>query len=156
MAQEIERKFLVKGDGWRDPTNATRYRQGYLSTDKARTVRVRTAGDKAYLTIKGATEGVSRAEFEYPIPLDDANQLLGLCHRPLIEKDRYLIPYGDHEWEVDEFFGDNEGLVVAEVELESEDQPFERPDWVGPEVSDDPRYFNASLVAHPYREWRES
>ena len=156
MGQEIERKFLVKGDAWRSLGTATRYRQGYLSTVKERTVRVRTIADKAYLTIKGVSEGIARAEFEYEIPVEDATALLdGLCERPLIEKDRRKIPYRGHTWEVDEFFGDNAGLVVAEVELQSEDQTFETPEWIGVEVSDDPRYFNASLIANPYRMWGE-
>jgi adenylate cyclase len=154
MGKEIERKFLVKGDTWRSLGEGTRYRQGYLSTVKERTVRVRTIDDKGYLTIKGVSEGIARAEFEYEIPVDDAKDLLDrLCERPLIEKDRYKIPYGGLTWEVDEFFGDNAGLVMAEVELESEDQAFETPEWVGQEVSDDPRYFNANLIANPYRNW---
>ena len=154
MGREIERKFLVNGDAWRALGKGTRYRQGYLSTVKERTVRIRTIGDKGYLTVKGVTEGVARAEFEYEIPFDDANALLDrLCERPLIEKDRYKIPHRDHVWEVDEFFGDNAGLVIAEIELESEGQPFAKPDWIGREVSDDPRYFNANLIANPYRNW---
>ena len=154
MGREIERKFLVRGDDWRSLGQATRYRQGYLSTVKERTVRVRTIADKGYLTIKGVTDGVSRAEFEYEIPIADANALLeGLCERPLIEKDRYEIRYGAHTWEVDVFFGDNTGLVMAEVELESEDQAFETPEWIGREVSDDPRYYNANLTANPFRDW---
>ena len=154
MGKEIERKFLLNGDAWRSLGQGTRYRQGYLSTVKERTVRVRTIADKGYLTVKGVSEGIARAEFEYEIPIDDANALLdGLCELPLIEKDRYKIPYGYHTWEVDEFFGDNAGLIVAEVELESEDQAFETPEWIGREVSDDPRYFNANLIANPYRNW---
>lgn len=154
MGQEIERKFLVEGDAWRALAEGTRYRQGYLSTVKERTVRVRTIGDKAYLTIKGITQGIARAEFEYEIPLADANALLDdLCERPLIEKDRYKILHGGLTWEVDEFFGENAGLVLAEVELEAEDQVVELPDWVGQEVSDDPRYYNANLIASPYRTW---
>jgi adenylate cyclase len=154
MGQEIERKYLVTGDTWRSQGRGIRYRQGYLSTDKERTVRVRTVGDKGFLTIKGASRGIARAEFEYEIPLDDADAMLnGLCQRPLIEKDRYRIPFGDRVWEVDEFFGDNAGLIMAEVELESEEQVLERPAWIGREVSDDPRYFNANLIANPYRNW---
>jgi CYTH domain-containing protein len=154
MGKEIERKFLVNSDAWRSLGQGTRYRQGYLSTVKERTVRVRTIAGKGYLTIKGVSEGIVRAEFEYEIPIDDANALLdGLCERPLIEKDRYKIPHGYHTWEVDEFFGDNTGLIMAEVELESEDQAFETPEWIGREVSDDPRYFNANLIANPYRNW---
>jgi len=154
MGKEIERKFLLSGDAWRSQGQGTRYRQGYLSTVKERTVRVRTIADKGYLTVKGVSEGIARAEFEYEIPIDEANALLdGLCKRPLIEKERYKISHGHHIWEVDEFFGDNAGLIVAEVELESEDQAFETPEWVGREVSDDPRYFNANLIANPYRNW---
>ena len=154
MGREIERKFLVNGDAWRSLGHGTRYRQGYLSTVKERTVRVRTIADKAYLTVKGVTEGISRAEFEYEIPVEDANALLdGLCERPLIDKVRYKIPLGNHTWEVDEFFGDNAGLIMAEVELESEDQTFEMPEWIGREVSNDSRYFNANLIANPYQNW---
>lgn len=154
MGKEIERKFLVNGDAWRSLAQGTRYRQGYLSTVKERTVRVRTIADKGYLTVKGVNKGIARVEFEYEIPIDDANALLDdLCERPLIEKDRYKILSGDHTWEVDEFFGDNAGLVVAEVELESEEQVVETPAWIDREVSDDPRFFNANLIANPYRNW---
>ena len=153
MASEIERKFLVTGEDWRSG-EATKYRQGYLNLDKDRTVRVRVAGDSAYLTVKGRTEGATRQEYEYRIPPDDANEMLtNLCHRPLIEKCRYLVRHGGLDWEIDEFFGDNAGLVVAEVELESEDQHFDRPAWLGEEVTSDPRYYNASLVQHPYHTW---
>lgn len=156
MGKEIERKFLVESDNWRSLAHGTRYRQGYLSTVKERTVRVRTIADKGYLTIKGVSEGIARLEFEYEIPIDDANTLLDdLCERPLIEKDRYKIALGDRVWEVDEFFGENAGLIMAEVELENEDQAFETPTWIGQEVSDDPRYFNANLIANPYRNWGE-
>jgi adenylate cyclase len=154
MGTEIERKFLVEGDAWRQLAQGVRYRQGYLSTVKERTVRVRTVGEKGYLTVKGVKTGASGAEFEYEIPLEDADAMLdGLCERPLIDKTRYKIPYGGLTWEVDEFHAENEGLVVAEVELEGEDQDFEKPEWAGTEVSDDPRYFNANLIAHPYRDW---
>jgi adenylate cyclase len=154
MGTEIERKFLVEGDAWHQLARGVRYRQGYLSTVKERTVRVRTMGDKGYLTVKGVSKGVSRAEFEYEIPLEDADAMLdGLCERPLIDKTRYKIPYNGLTWEVDEFHAENEGLVVAEVELEGEDQDVDKPDWAGAEVSDDPRYFNANLIAHPYRDW---
>ncbi len=153
MGTEIERKFLVKEGAWRQAP-ATRYRQGYLSTVKERTVRARTIGDKAYLTIKGVTVGASRLEFEYEIPVEDANQLLNeLCERPLIEKDRYKLEHAGLTWEVDEFFGDNQGLILAEVELEGEDQAFEKPDWVTDEVTEDPRYYNANLISHPYSRW---
>ncbi len=154
MAQEIERKYLLNGDQWRSLAEGAHYRQGYLSTVKERTVRVRTVGEKGYLTIKGIAVGISRLEFEYEIPTDDANELLDeLCERPIIEKHRYKIPYGGLVWEVDEFHGANEGLVIAEVELESADQAIDVPAWVGEEVSGDPRYFNAALVRCPFNTW---
>ncbi len=155
MAREIERKFLVCGEGWRAGKSQV-YRQGYLSTDNERTVRVRTAGERAFLTVKGVTRGATRAEFDYQIPADDAREMLDtLCLRPLIEKKRYLVEYDGLTWEVDEFLGDNHGLILAEIELDSEDQVFKCPDWVGSEVTGDSRYYNASLVAHPYSEWRD-
>lgn len=155
MAREVERKFLVVGTDWKSGAVGVPFRQGYLSTVKERTVRVRTEGDRAVLTIKGLTVGISRSEFEYPIPVADANRLLDeLCERPLIEKTRYTVASGRHTWEIDEFHGDNAGLVVAEIELAGEDDVFTRPPWVGREVSDDPRYFNASLIRHPYATWR--
>jgi adenylate cyclase len=154
MTSEIERKFLVVGDAWRHLTHGQRYRQGYLSTEAERTVRVRAVGNQGFLTIKGRTRGATRAEYEYPIPFDEAEALLNnLCLRPLIEKVRYAIPYQGMVWEVDEFLGDNAGLVVAEVELESETQEFVKPDWVGTEVTDDPRYYNANLVHRPFTRW---
>ncbi|MHC4179754.1 MAG: CYTH domain-containing protein [Planctomycetota bacterium] len=154
MGKEIERKFLVSGEAWRALAEGVAYRQGYLSTVKERTVRVRTIGDKGFLTIKGITVGATRSEYEYPIPADDANQMLDdLCEKPIIEKRRYKIPQGGFTWEVDEFDGVNAGLIVAEVELESEDQAFEKPSWVGDEVSGDPRYFNANLIANPFTKW---
>jgi len=154
MGKEIERKYLVEGDAWRSLADGKRYRQGYLSTVKEHTVRVRTIGERGYLTIKGENEGITRAEFEYEIPFNDASELLdGLCERPLIEKDRYKISDRGLTWEVDDFFGDNAGLVLAEVELESEDQSFEKPDWIAREVSDDPRYYNVNLIANPYKNW---
>jgi adenylate cyclase len=154
MAVEIERKFLVAGNAWQQAPGVV-YRQGYLNRDKARTVRVRVAGDAAFLTVKGISRGATRAEFEYAIPLADAQQLLTLCDGPLIEKTRYVIPYQGTTWEVDEFGGDNAGLVVAEVELLSEDQPFARPPWLGAEVTQDARYFNSSLASVPYGQWRD-
>ena len=155
MGQEIERKFLVRGDDWRGLATGKTYRQGYLSTVKERTVRVRTIDDKGFLTIKGISRGVSRSEFEYEIPAEEANELLDdLCERPLIEKRRYKIPAGRHTWEVDEFLGENDGLIVAEIELASESEAFERPSWIGEEVSSDPRYFNANLIRNPYKNWK--
>ena len=154
MPKEIERKFLVTGDGWRGKSLGKRYRQGYLSTVKERTVRVRTVDDKGFITVKGLSVGASRSEYEYEIPAGDANEMLDrLCERPLIEKTRYRIPGAGVVWEVDEFQGENRGLIVAEVELESEDQQVSLPDWIGREVTDDPRYYNANLVAHPYSRW---
>jgi len=154
MGEEIERKFLVTGDAWRERDAGVRYRQGFLSTDPDRTVRVRIAGDEGSLTIKGRTHGARRAEFEYQIPTADAQQMLDtLCRRPLIEKVRYTVTSGTHTWEIDVFEGENDGLVIAELELESEDEPFERPDWVGAEVTEDPRYFNSNLVERPYNTW---
>lgn len=154
MGIEIERKFLVQGDGWRQgPERQRRLSQGYLSRDPARTVRVRVAGEQAFLTIKGQTRGASRAEFEYPIPLSDAQALLGLCDGPLVDKTRHLVEVAGHLWEVDEFHGDNAGLVLAEIELDSEGETFERPAWLGAEVTGDGRYVNANLAAHPFKSW---
>ena len=153
MGVEIERKFLVAEGSWRSAPG-TRYRQGYLSTVKERTVRVRTIGDRAYLTIKGITVGAARLEFEYEIPSGDAEQLLDeLCEKPLIEKNRHKLEHQGLVWEIDEFFGENQGLVLAEVELSREDQVFEKPDWVREEVTQDPRYYNANLIAKPYSRW---
>ena len=154
MAKEIERKFLVAGDEWKKLAQGTHFRQGYLSTVKERTVRVRTIDDKGYLTIKGITVGATRLEYEYDIPASDANEMLAdLCEKPIIEKHRYKIAFDGLTWEVDEFHGENEGLVVAEVELTSEDQQFEKPSWIGEEVTSDPRYYNSNLIAHPYTTW---
>lgn len=153
MGKEIERKFLVTGDAWRRG-EGIRVRQGYISRGEGHTVRVRSTSVGAYLTVKGARQGVTRSEFEYEIPLDDAEELLdSVCVKPLIEKTRYVIPFRGLTWEVDEFFGENQGLVIAEVELEREDQEFDKPDWVGDEVTGDPRYYNANLVANPYSKW---
>ena len=156
MAIEIERKFLLRDESWRDAADAgTRFRQGYIVGAERASVRVRIEGDRANLNIKSATLGIHRQEYEYPIPLQEAEELLDtLCEQPQISKTRYLVPYGNHTWEIDVFDGDNAGLVVAEVELESEDEPFERPPWLGEEVSGDTRYYNVCLVKHPYREWK--
>ena len=154
MGKEIERKFLVKGDAWRQLSEGTPYRQGYLNSQMERTVRVRTVGYRGFITVKGPTVGLTRMEFEYEIPYEDAMTMLDhLAEKPLIEKKRYRITQGDVLWEVDEFFGANEGLIVAEVELTSEDQVFEKPEWVGEEVSGDPRYFNSMLIHHPFTTW---
>jgi adenylate cyclase len=154
---EIERKFLINKPLWEGlpKPEGTYFRQGYLSTDPAKTIRVRMAGDKGFLTIKGKTVGISRSEWEYPIPTEDAQALLDELTETTIEKRRYVIEFAGKQWEVDEFFGDNEGLLLAELELASEDEPFELPPWIGQEVSEDVRYFNASLSKHPYKSWRE-
>lgn len=154
MAIEIERKFLVCGTDWRAGPS-TLFRQGYLNRDKQRTVRVRIAGDRAYLTIKGISSGAACAEFEYEIPLADAEQLLSLCDGPLIEKTRYVVPHAGMLWEVDEFHGANSGLIVAEIELQAAAQQFDKPAWVGREVTGDKRYFNSSLAVAPYTTWAE-
>jgi len=155
MPLEIERKFLVKTDLWHpDPARGARYRQGYLSTEPARVVRVRVAGTSGFLTIKGKTVGSVRAEFEYAIPLVDAEAMLDhLCIRPLIEKVRYRELVGKYTWEIDVFEGDNAGLIVAEIELPSARAKFDRPPWAGAEVTKDPRYFNSSLAVHPFSQW---
>ena len=154
MGKEIERKYLIKDDSWRECAYGTTYRQGYLSTVKERTVRVRTIDDKGFLTIKGITIGATRREYEYEIPTADANEMLDeLCEKPIIEKTRFKIPHAGLTWEIDEFAGVNLGLIVAEVELESEDQNIDFPPWVGEEVSGDPRYFNSNLIANPYTNW---
>ncbi len=152
MAIEIERKFLVTGDQWRDAT-AVYFCQGYLNRNKERTVRIRVADKCGFLTIKGVNKGASRSEFEYEITLVDAEQLLSLCDGPLIEKYRRKIVHEGVLWEVDEFLGENSGLVVAEIELESEDQVFSRPEWIGEEVTHDARYYNSNLSIHPYTKW---
>lgn len=152
--REIERKFLVTGTSWRRTAEEREVCQGYLTLDKERTVRVRLAAGKGTITIKGSSQGIARPEFEYAIPSEDARTLLHeLCLKPLIEKTRCRVPSGDLVWEVDVFKGENEGLIVAEVELASEDQEVELPDWIGEEVTGDPRYFNARLVAEPYSTW---
>ncbi|WP_027187789.1 CYTH domain-containing protein [Desulfovibrio cuneatus] len=154
MATEIERKFLVTGNAWRKEGEGILLRQGYLNSARECTVRVRTAGEQAFLTIKGATVGITRAEYEYAIPVADANAMLDtLARKPLIEKIRTIIPVGSVVWEVDEFLGENKGLIVAEIELEREDAPFPKPEWLGEEVTGDPRYYNSSLVALPFSQW---
>lgn len=155
MGIEIERKFLLTGTTWRQLAAGTAYRQGYLSAVKERTVRVRTIDEQGFLTIKGISVGATRSEYEYEIPPEDANAMLDdLCEKPLIEKNRYKIQYGGFTWEVDEFFGENDGLVVAEIELESEEQSFDKPEWVGEEVTGDVRYFNSNLIKEPYSKWK--
>jgi CYTH domain-containing protein len=158
MAQEIERKFLVKNDQWRQYEGQTTiYRQGYIYTQNATTVRVRVAGSQGFLTIKGKTSGKTRTEFEYSIPLEEAQEMLdNLCDPPLIEKTRTKLKIGNLTWEIDEFTGENEGLILAEVELDDENQEIEIPEWIGEEVTDDPRYYNANLVKNPYLKFKTS
>ena len=154
MGKEIERKFLVRREEWKSLAKGTAYRQGYLNSAKERTVRIRTIDDKAFLTIKGLTVGATRSEYEYEIPLVECNAMLDtLAEKPIIDKKRYKVPFEGLTWEIDEFFGDNAGLIVAEVELESEEQDFKKPEWVGEEVTGDPRYFNSNLINHPYTRW---
>ncbi len=157
MGQEIEKKFLVNGDGYKaEATKAVRITQGYLCSVPERTVRVRIKGDKGYITIKGigSRSGASRFEWEKEIPVEDVRELLELCEPGIIDKTRYIIPKGNHNFEVDEFYGDNEGLVVAEVELGAEDESFERPSWLAAEVTGDKRYYNSMLMKNPYKNWK--
>ena len=155
MNVEIERKFLVKSEAWRGLAEGVRFRQGYLQTHPC-TVRVRTEGERGVFTIKGQTRGFSREEFEYEIPYDDCLAMLDeLAEKPIVEKKRYRIPAGPYVWEVDEFFVVNAGLVLDEIERPSEDAAFDKPEWIGEEVSGDARYFNSSLVANPYSTWKK-
>jgi adenylate cyclase len=151
---EIERKFLVAGDAWREGVDGVRYRQGYLAASDAANVRVRSGGGRGFLTVKGARAGVTRAEFEYEIPVADADAMIEtLCGTWVLEKTRYRVPYGNHVWDVDEFHGPNASLVIAEIELNHEDESFPVPPWIGEEVSHDDRYANAYLAAHPWTRW---
>ncbi len=154
MSVEIERKFLVHSDDWRGGATPVLCRQGYLPSREGLTMRVRVMGDQGFLTIKGKARGISRAEYEYAIPLADAEELLDqFCTGAIVEKHRSTVHHAGQRWEVDEFLGLNKGLVVAEIELASPDQPLDLPSWVGKEVSDDPRYRNASLARRPYSTW---
>ncbi len=155
MATEIERKFLVKGDFSQQVVSSQRIVQGYICSQPGRTVRIRIRGEKGYLTIKGSSDekGLSRYEFEQEIPLSDAEFLLKLCEPGVIDKIRHIIPIGSHIWEVDVFHGDNEGLILAEIELTSEEESFEHPEWLDIEVSGDRRYYNSMLTKHPYSKW---
>lgn len=157
MGREIERKFLVNNDGWRTRAGkGTHYRQGYICVDPERSARVRVSADKAFLTIKGISKGAERDEFEYSIPKHDADEILDrICLQPLLDKTRYVIAASPFKWEIDEFSGDNAGLIVAEIEIDRDDADFDKPDWLGEEVTCDPRYYNANLVRNPYSSWRE-
>lgn len=156
MHTEIERKFLVKGDFLPDVYARWRIVQGYICSAPGRTVRVRIRENESFLTIKGASDekGMSRYEFEQAIPMEDAEQLLKLCEPGIIDKVRHLARIGNHTWEIDVFYGENEGLVLAEIELASEEEPFVKPDWLGEEVTGDRRYYNSQLTKNPYRNWK--
>ncbi|MEQ6341661.1 MAG: CYTH domain-containing protein [Gammaproteobacteria bacterium] len=155
MAIEIERKFLVRNDTWRNhAADGVFYRQGYLASSPSCSIRVRSGGGKGYLNLKSATLGVTRKEYEYEVPEQEANEMLNLfCEGPLIEKTRYNVEHAGHIWEVDVFAGDNDGLIVAEIELDDADEAFELPGWAGEEVSHDSRYYNVCLVTHPFKDW---
>lgn len=155
MAQEIERKFLVQGDFKKDASKETRITQGYLSSVPERTVRVRVKGDKGFITIKGigSASGASRFEWEKEIPVAEVESLLQICEPGVIDKTRYLVKSGNHTFEVDEFYGENQGLVVAEVELQAEDESFVKPAWLGQEVTGDTRYYNSMLMKNPFTKW---
>lgn len=157
MAREIERKFLLKDDSWRkSASHGIFYRQGYLNDAQNCSIRVRIGGEKAYLNIKSASLGISRSEFEYAIPIADANEMLTLfCQGSVVEKRRYLVEYAAHTWEIDVFEGDNAGLIVAEIELDAEDEAFELPAWADAEVSQQPRYYNVCLARHPFKDWTD-
>jgi adenylate cyclase len=153
---EIERKYLVLNSDFKIEGKSTLISQGYLNSNENRTVRVRINDNKAFLTIKSKTKGFSRDEFEYEIPLNDASYLLNnICEKPIIEKRIFVINFQNNIWEIDEFHGENEGLVIAEIELEAEDQKFDKPSWVGKEVSADTKYFNSSLIKFPFKNWNE-
>ncbi|HEY9061415.1 MAG TPA: CYTH domain-containing protein [Pseudobacteroides sp.] len=154
MGSEIERKFLTQSDDYKNMSKGVPYMQGYICSGKGRVVRVRIAGAKGYITIKGPHEGIKRAEYEYEIPVDDAREMLeNLCTKPLIEKHRYSVPHEGFIWEIDEFHGENEGLVVAEIELDNENQKFSIPSWIGKEVTGESKYYNSSLIKNPYTKW---
>lgn len=155
MALEIERKFLLANDNWRAQVSRSEHmRQGYLQREAQSAIRVRIAGGKAHINVKHTEDGIHRLEYEYDIPIEDADEMLDrVALRPLIEKTRHYVEYRGHLWEIDEFHGDNAGLVVAEIELASADEAFERPSWIGSEVSQDARYYNSNLSRHPYSQW---
>ena len=157
MAIEIEHKFLLANDDWRKHVSrSVKYRQGYLSSQATSSIRVRISNEHAWLNIKSATIGTHRHEYEYEIPLTDADEILtNLCRKPLIEKTRYFVTHDQHLWEIDEFEGDNQGLIVAEIELDVIGRSFSKPLWLGQEVTEDLRYYNNNLAMHPYSEWRQ-
>lgn len=155
MGVEIERKFLLQNDNWRDQVkSSSMIRQGYLAPLDTSSVRVRIEGDSANINVKSATIGISRLEYEYEIPMQDALEMLDLlCPKPQVHKTRHRVAIANHIWEIDEFYDENEGLIVAEIELRNENESFDKPDWLAEEVSDDPRYYNVNLIKHPYSQW---
>ena len=155
MGTEIEKKYLIVNDDWRKESDEGTYMvQGYMGTNEKSSIRIRIHGETANLNIKSSTIGITRSEYDYPVPIDEAKEILEtLCDRPYVEKTRYHVMYEGHEWEIDVFAGDNDGLIVAEIELGSVDEEFKLPDWIGEDVSDDPRYYNVCLVTHPYKDW---
>jgi len=156
MATEIERKYLLLSDDWKKAVRDCRIiQQGYFESTGKASIRVRISGDEANINIKSATLDIVRKEFEIPVPFEDAREMIAnLCQQPVIKKTRHYVPFGDHLWEIDVFAGDNEGLVVAEIELSSIDEEFDKPEWLGEEVSDDKRYYNVCLVQNPFKNWR--
>ncbi len=156
MALEIEHKFLIKNNNWqKSVSKSTEYKQGYLTSDKNRSIRIRTSDNTAWLNIKSATIGTHRQEYEYEIPLNEGIEILNnLCEKPLIEKTRHLVHYKQHTWEIDVFSGDNNGLIVAEIELSKIGEYFEKPEWLAEEVTEDLRYYNNSLCKNPYKNWK--
>lgn len=155
MAVEIERKFMVQGEFRKSATKMLEITQAYLSSDPERTIRIRLQDDEAFLTIKGIgnESGLSRLEYEYEIPKADAEEMLKLCEAGVVVKTRFLVPVGNHTWELDVFHGDNQGLIIAEIELSSENEDFIKPEWVGREVTGDLRYYNSALLKRPYKQW---
>jgi adenylate cyclase len=155
MAIEIEHKFLLSNDNWRNYiTSSVKYRQGYLSSQATSSIRVRISDNNAWINIKSATIGTCRNEYEYEIPLDDANEIIeNLCKKPVINKTRHFVTHGNHTWEIDEFHNENQGLIVAEIELTTLDEEFTKPDWIGNDVTNDLRYYNNNLANNPYLEW---
>jgi len=154
MGKEIERKFLLKNSKWKEGITAAFFQQGYILINENKALRVRLEGNRAHLNIKSSIDGINRYEYEYEIPVSDAVEMLEkLCIKPIIEKNRYIVYFADKKWEIDEFSGENEGLVVAEIELKDENEYFEKPDWLGEEVTFDKRYYNSSLATHPYKKW---
>jgi len=155
MPIEIERKFLLANNNWREQVSSShRIRQGYMGEIDKASVRIRVQGKKANINIKSATLSMRRMEYEYEIPLDEALEMLDqLCKQPQVDKTRYIVEQGKFKWEIDEFYAENEGLLVAEIELEDENEVFEKPQWLGEEVTEDPRYYNVNLIKHPYKNW---